>query len=120
MKALSKVLIEDVKEETAPGGNRRRSLVHPDVTGNKHCQLTLLRMLPGHEFPKHFHPNADDVMYILKGCVIFTIGEKRVEAKQGDVIVVPEGVQHSATNATESDVEILVFQAPLPEYKFVK
>lgn len=116
---LTKVVVDEVEETTAAGDNRLRLLVHQAKTGNKHCQLTLLRILPGHEFPRHLHPNSDDVIYILKGRATFKVGQEKFEVGPGDIVIAPEGVPHSAVNFAAEDVEMLVFQAPLPQFKFL-
>jgi quercetin dioxygenase-like cupin family protein len=115
-----KVVAGEVEETPAAGDNRLRLLAHPERTGNKHCQAVLLRILPGHKFPKHKHPDSDDVIYILKGRVSFSVGEEKVELGPGELVVVPERVPHSAVNSTDEDVEALVFQAPVPKFEFLE
>ena len=112
--------VRKLREEPAFGGNLMRLLAHPERTGNKRCQATLLRILPGHRFPKHEHPDSDDVIYVLKGKVKFWVGEKEMELEAGDVLVVPERVPHAAHNSTAEDVELLVFQAPVPKFKLLE
>lgn len=116
---LTRIVVDEVEETTAAGDNRLRLLVHPAKIGNKHCQLTLLRILPGHEFPRHLHSNSDDVIYILRGRATFTVGKEKFEVGPGDIIVASEGVPHSAVNLAAEDVEMLVFQAPLPQFRFL-
>lgn len=117
---MAKIIASKVEETPAAGENRLRLLVHPEKTGNKHCQAALLRILPGHKFPSHLHPSSDDVIYILRGRAIFKIGEEEVEVSAGELVVAPEGVPHSAVNPTGEDVEMLVFQAPLPKFEFLE
>jgi len=115
-----KLTARKLREEPALGENLMRLLAHPERTGNKHCQAVLLRILPGHRFPKHEHPDSDDVIYVLRGKVKFWVGEEAGEAEAGDVLIVPEGVAHSVLNSTSEDVELLVFQAPVPKFKLLE
>ncbi|KUO42735.1 MAG: hypothetical protein APU95_01595 [Hadesarchaea archaeon YNP_N21] len=117
---MVKIVSKSVEETPAAGGNKLRLLAHPAKTGNIYCQASLLRILPKHEFPSHFHPDSEDVIYILKGKATFTVGEEEFDVEQGDVIVISEGIVHSAINYSDEDVEMLVFQAPLPRFEFIK
>lgn len=117
---MDKVVVSQIEETSAPGDNRSRLIASPKVTHNRHCQATLLRILPGHRFPKHVHPDSDDVIYVLKGRAVFTVGEEEMEVSRGELVVVPERIPHSAYNPTADDVECLVFQAPVPKYKFLE
>jgi quercetin dioxygenase-like cupin family protein len=117
---VGKIIAAEVEETTAPGGNRLRLLAHPERTGNKYCQVALLRIPPGHKFPKHLHPSSDDVIYVLKGRATFTVGGERMELSAGELVVIPEGVPHSALNPASEDAEMLVFQSPMPKFEFLE
>ena len=117
---MVKIVSKDIEEIPAAGDNKLRLLAHPTKTGNMYCQASLLRILPKHKFPGHFHPNSEDVIYILKGKATFNVGEEKFDVEQGDVVIVPEGVVHSAVNRSDDDVEMLVFQAPIPKFEFVQ
>lgn len=117
---VEKIAPERVEEAPAAGDNRMRLLVHPQRTGNKRCQLVLLKLLPGHEFPLHLHPSSEDVIYVLRGEVRLRVGEAELELREGELVVVPEATPHSAHNPTKLEAELLVFQAPLPEFRFLE
>jgi quercetin dioxygenase-like cupin family protein len=46
----------------------------------------------------HTHPYAE-VFVIQEGEVTFTVGEETIEAKDGQILVVPAGVQHKYVNS---------------------
>lgn len=117
---MPKVVVSKVGETQAAGDNRTRLLANPERTGNKYCQVGLLRILPGHKFPMHKHPDSEDVIYIMKGRADFTVGEEKFELGPGELIVIPEHVPHFAVNPTNEDVEMFVFQAPMPKYEFLE
>jgi len=48
--------------------------------------------------PLHVHKNEDELFYILKGNYLFNCGEKKIQAKQGDIIRLLRGVPHSFIN----------------------
>jgi len=48
--------------------------------------------------PVHIHENEDELFYILKGNYLFSCGEKKIKAKQGDYIRLPRGIPHNFIN----------------------
>jgi len=48
--------------------------------------------------PMHVHKNEDELFYILKGSYIFNCGNKKIQAKQGDIIRLPRGIPHNFVN----------------------
>jgi quercetin dioxygenase-like cupin family protein len=53
---------------------------------------------PGVAAPRHTH-YGEEVIYVLKGTVRYDIdGQGQKTAKRGDVLFVPAGTAHSATN----------------------
>lgn len=53
---------------------------------NNHMLCFLLNLMPGQMVPKHNHENSDGLAYMVKGSMLFTIGEKEVCVAEGDVI----------------------------------
>jgi len=53
---------------------------------NNHMLCFLLNLMPGQVVPKHNHENIEGIAYMVKGSMLFTIGEKEVCIAEGDVI----------------------------------
>ena len=54
---------------------------------------------PGKTAPNHKHP-GEEIIYVLEGTIVYQLeGKPPVTLKRGDVLFVPAGVVHSATNA---------------------
>ena len=53
---------------------------------------------PGEENPPHYHPNCEEILYVLSGTCEHTYDDQRFHLKPGDMIRVPAGVQHHAIN----------------------
>ena len=49
--------------------------------------------------PKHMHPNANEIQYILEGTGTIWLGDKQVTVKPGDLVVIPKGTPHGGTSA---------------------
>jgi quercetin dioxygenase-like cupin family protein/type 1 glutamine amidotransferase len=58
---------------------------------------------PGQENPRHFHPNCDEVLHVLKGRILQSMGDKKVEMHEGDTVTIPAGIHHSARNIGTED-----------------
>lgn len=60
----------------------------------------------------HFHKQAEQFFYILKGEAIFYINEKKLSVKEGESISVMPESKHYISNESEEELEFLVISAP--------
>ena len=68
---------------------------------------------PGFENPKHRHPNCEEVLHVLSGRIVHTVGTKSFEMEPGDTITIPPTILHNARNAgTEDAVLMISFSSP--------
>jgi len=58
--------------------------------------------------PRHRHPNCDEILHLLSGCIEHTLGEERFILEAGDTISIPQGVWHQATVFGEEDAEMVI------------
>ena len=58
---------------------------------------------PGQANPRHFHPNCDEVLHVLKGDILHSMGDRTVEMHSGDTVSIPVGVMHNAKNIGKED-----------------
>ena len=49
--------------------------------------------------PKHMHPNTNEIQYILDGTGTIWLGDKQVQVKPGDLVIIPKGTAHGGTSA---------------------
>ena len=47
--------------------------------------------------PKHMHLGANEMQYILEGTGTIWLGEKEVQIKPGDLVIIPKGTAHGGT-----------------------
>jgi quercetin dioxygenase-like cupin family protein len=73
------------------------------------CQATYE---PGKQVPTHVHEHTEQVMVILEGEVTMTIAGETRTLRQGDVVVVNRGIEHSLIS--EPGVTFLEALAPVP------
>lgn len=60
------------------------------------------------EFVWHKHENEDELFLVLKGNFRMELREKTIEMNEGDVIVIPKGVEHRPV--AEKEVQIMLFE----------
>jgi len=53
---------------------------------------------PGQENPRHYHPNCDEVLHVVKGHILNSMGDRTVEMFEGDTVTIPAGIHHNAKN----------------------
>jgi quercetin dioxygenase-like cupin family protein len=63
---------------------------------------------PGASNPPHCHPNCEEVLYLLSGCLEHSVGEEKIPASAGDVFTVGPGIYHHATNTGSQDAHMIV------------
>lgn len=51
-------------------------------------------MRPGVEPPVHVHAREDETFYVLEGEITFQRGQELIEARAGDAVLMPRGVEH--------------------------
>ena len=56
---------------------------------------------PGEIIPPHFHPDFEELYYILSGYGNITIGEEKQEVSRGDVVYIPQHALHTLVNIAE-------------------
>ena len=52
---------------------------------------------PGAGPPLHWHP-YDEVFIVREGRALFTVGDEKIEASEGDILMGPAGVPHKFKN----------------------
>jgi mannose-6-phosphate isomerase-like protein (cupin superfamily) len=64
--------------------------------------------LPGKRNPLHFHPNCEEVLYVISGQGIHSYDGKTVDLKAGMTIRIPVGVKHNLTNTGTETLKTLI------------
>ena len=64
--------------------------------------------------PKHLHPDANEIQYILEGTGTIWLGEKEVAVKPGDLVVIPKGTAHGGTkpDAGSAPIKAIALKTP--------
>jgi quercetin dioxygenase-like cupin family protein len=86
---------EDIKAERLNPLNSRKVIV------GQRLMLAEFTTKKGSVVPTHKHIH-EQISFVLKGRVKFTVGGEELLARKGDIIVIPPNVEHSAVTMTDS------------------
>jgi len=83
--------------------------------------LGICNIHPGRSNPRHYHPNCDEVLYMISGCGMHSFRDSTVELSAGMTIRIPRGVAHNLTNVgPESIVCLISFNSGTRETVFLE
>lgn len=96
------------RRELAPGVTLRT------MWGEK-IMMSMVDIAPNSVVPMHSHPNEQAGM-VLEGEFDFTIGGETTRMKQGDVYIIPGGVEHGLVANDEPSKALDIFSPPREDY----
>jgi mannose-6-phosphate isomerase-like protein (cupin superfamily) len=79
----------------------------PKIVGELNGQQVKLAKLKG-EFIFHQHENEDELFLVIKGMLKMEFTDKTVELNEGEILIVPRGVEHKPV--AEEEVWVLLFE----------
>ncbi|HET7213408.1 MAG TPA: cupin domain-containing protein [Terriglobia bacterium] len=82
-------------------------LAHRALTGSS-LSLTRMIVTPGHSGEAHRHPNADEVIYLIKGRVEVRAGAETFPLNATDALAIPGGLSHQIHNPGNDDAELII------------
>ena len=59
------------------------------------------------EFQWHSHQDTDDFFFVVKGCITIKMREGDVRLKEGEMYVVPKGVEHCPVSEEEAELLLI-------------
>ncbi|MBK8550655.1 MAG: cupin domain-containing protein [Ignavibacteria bacterium] len=60
------------------------------------------------DFVWHSHKDEDELFFVIKGSFFMDLRDKTVEIKEGEMIVIPKGVEHRPR--ADEEVHVLLFE----------
>jgi quercetin dioxygenase-like cupin family protein len=58
--------------------------------------------------PTHYHPNCDEVLFVLEGTLDHSLGAEMIRLTPGMAIHIPTGVPHHAVNVGATPARVVV------------
>lgn len=66
----------------------------------------------GQEQKVHAHPGADKLYYVVEGSGEFSVGGEKRILSAGELLYVPENVEHGVVNASGARLSVLIVITP--------
>ncbi|MEP0213695.1 MAG: cupin domain-containing protein [Cellulophaga sp.] len=82
---------------------------HPHQIAVVDNMQVLLAKLKG-DFVWHAHENEDELFQVLKGRLYMQFRDRTEIVKEGEIIVVPKGVEHCPKTKNDEVVEVMLFE----------
>jgi len=82
---------------------------YPHVIAERDSLQVYLSKIQG-EFVMHAHENGDELFYVVKGEMEMRFKDRAVPVKEGEVILIPRGVEHCPRTAPGEEVHLLVVE----------
>lgn len=61
---------------------------------------------------EHYHQDHTEIVYVMEGTGVMTLGEETREVKPGDYIFIPKGTHHSVKVTSTDPMKVLSVQTP--------
>jgi mannose-6-phosphate isomerase-like protein (cupin superfamily) len=82
---------------------------HPHVIAEGQSLQVYLSKIQG-DFVMHTHDNGDELFNVVQGAMEMRFKDHVVPVKEGEVILVPRGVEHCPRTAPDEEVHVLVVE----------
>nr|WP_299382753.1 cupin domain-containing protein [Allomuricauda sp.] len=82
---------------------------HPHQIAVVDDMQVLLAKLQG-EFVWHAHDKEDELFQVVKGTLYMQFRDRTEVVKEGEIIVVPKGVEHNPKTKDNEEVHVLLFE----------
>jgi mannose-6-phosphate isomerase-like protein (cupin superfamily) len=79
----------------------------PKIVGELNEQYVKLAKLKG-EFVWHQHENEDELFMVIKGSLTIKLREKDICLSEGEIFIIPRGVEHMPI--AKKEVHVLMFE----------
>jgi quercetin dioxygenase-like cupin family protein len=97
--------------ELAPWG-KHWWLSRSDLTGAEQLTLVRVRMRPGTGHNFHYHPELEEIIYVLDGVAEQWVDAETRRLKAGECAFIPAGVVHAIFNSSAAPMTFLAILSP--------
>jgi quercetin dioxygenase-like cupin family protein len=101
------------------GKGKIKPLLEPAKTGSRAVYVGLLEAEPGGEVPRNSHPGSAEILFVLSGSGVMTVGSEKVPFAADEALHIPEGQPHAAKfTGSEKTVMLQIFAPAGPEDRY--
>lgn len=109
--------IERVDSFTTKDGSEIRELLAHRNSAIRQQSLAEARLPAGCRTTPHYHPQTEEIYYILRGTASMRIDQETRDVGPGDAIAIPPGQTHQITNTGGETLVFLCCCAPCYEHE---
>jgi len=84
----------------------------PSVSDAEKLMFLDIKMEPGKCHSFHFHPNQEEIIYVMEGTIQQWIEQDSVELSAGESAFIPQGVIHATFNVSGKPARLLAILGP--------
>jgi len=84
----------------------------PDVTGGERFSAGVVKLEPGKGHERHTHPDSDEILFVIRGDGEQEVADQTRDISAGEMVFVPEGVEHGTVNTGWEPLLLLAVYAP--------
>lgn len=82
---------------------------HPHQIAVVDDMQVILAKIKG-EFVWHSHEHEDELFQVIKGTLYMQFSDRTEVVNEGEIIVVPKGVEHNPMTKNDEEVHVLLFE----------
>ena len=109
--------IDRVPAFTTKDGSEIRELLAHRNSCIRAQSLAEARLPPGGSTTPHYHPQTEEIYYILEGTGRMQVDQQQRDVGPGDAIAIPPGNVHQITNTGAATLKFLCCCAPAYEHE---
>ena len=102
----------DVAPYVTADGSTIRELLDAGSSPLRNQSLAEATLAPGQITARHFHPQSEEIYYVLSGNGALTIGDETRAVRAGDAIAIAAGAPHCIENNGKGELRFLCCCAP--------
>ena len=110
-KPLRFVTSSTARIERAPWG-KHWWLSEPDLTGTALLTLVRVTMRPGTGHQFHYHPEREEIIYVVDGVAEQWVDREKRRLKAGESAFIPKNVVHAIFNSSKKPMTFLAILSP--------
>ena len=103
---------EQIASYVTADGSTIRELLNAANSPMTNQSLAEATLNPGQKTARHFHPQSQEIYYILSGRGCLTLGDATREVQSGDAIAIAAGQPHCIENIGAGELRLLCCCAP--------
>ena len=102
----------DVYKVAAMARYQPDKMAKVDVAASPHLICGLNCFEPGQAQKAHAHAGSDKLYYVVEGSGEFSLGAEKRTLSAGDLLYVPEDMEHGVVNTSGARLSVLIVIAP--------